>query len=86
MVAAASCLPLASQAQADKATINALERYFDLVDANAGTIQPEQIPSEDYNKFYVLDVRDAARCSTTAAAWATSRSRQTSTACSRPTT
>jgi rhodanese-related sulfurtransferase len=31
------------------------------VDANAGTILPEQIPAEDYKKFYVLDVRDAAQ-------------------------
>jgi hypothetical protein len=44
---AASFLPLGVQAQADKATINALEGYFDFVDANAGTILPEQIPAED---------------------------------------
>jgi rhodanese-related sulfurtransferase len=31
------------------------------VDANAGTILPEQIPAEDYRKFYVLDVRDAVQ-------------------------
>ena len=61
MLAAASCLPLAAQAQADKATINALEGYFDFVDANAGTILPEQIPSEDYKKFHVLDARDAGQ-------------------------
>ena len=61
-VAAATCLPLLVHAQAaDKATINALEGYFDFVDANAGTILPEQIPAEDYKKFHVLDVRDAAQ-------------------------
>lgn len=61
-VAAATCLPLVARAQADdKATINALEGYFDFVDANAGTILPEQIPAEDYKKFHVLDVRDAAQ-------------------------
>lgn len=48
---AASCLPLAAEAQADKATIHALEGYFDFVDANAGTLLPEQIPAEDYKKF-----------------------------------
>jgi rhodanese-related sulfurtransferase len=58
---AASLLPLAAQAQADKATINALEGYFDFVDANAGTILPEQIPAEDYKRLYVLDVRDAGQ-------------------------
>jgi rhodanese-related sulfurtransferase len=46
---------------ADKATINALEGYFDFVDANAGTILPGQIPAVDYKKFYVLDVRDAGQ-------------------------
>lgn len=61
MLAAASCLPLSAQAQADEATINALEGYFDFVDANAGTILPEQIPADDYKRFYVLDVRDAGQ-------------------------
>ena len=53
--------PLAAHAQADKTTTNALEGYFDFVDANAGTILPEQIPADDYRKFHVLDVRDAAQ-------------------------
>ena len=56
---AATCLPFAVHAQADKATLNAIEGFFDFVDANAGTILPEQIPAEDYKKFFVLDVRDA---------------------------
>lgn len=60
-LAAAALAPLAAHAQADKATISSLEGYFDFVDANAGTILPEQIPAEDYKKFYVLDVRDAAQ-------------------------
>ncbi len=60
-LAAAACLPIAAQAQADKATLNAIESYFDFVDANAGTILPDQIPAEDYKKFYVLDVRDAGQ-------------------------
>jgi hypothetical protein len=37
---------MAAQAQADKATLNSLEGYFDFVDANAGTILPEQIEHE----------------------------------------
>jgi len=60
-ITAAALAPLAAHAQADKATINALEGYFDFVDANAGTILPEQIPADDYKKFHVLDVRDAAQ-------------------------
>jgi rhodanese-related sulfurtransferase len=60
-LAAASFLPLAAQAQADKATINSLEGYFDFVDANGGTIMAEQIPAEDYKRLFVLDVRDAGQ-------------------------
>ena len=60
-LAAAACMPIAAQAQADKATLNAIEGYFDFVDANAGTILPEQIPAEDYKKFFVLDVRDTGQ-------------------------
>lgn len=41
VLAAGSCLPLAGQAQADKATINSREGYFDVVDANGGTIMAE---------------------------------------------
>lgn len=46
---------------ADKATAEALEGYFDFVDANAGTILAEQIPAADYAKLHILDVRDAAQ-------------------------
>lgn len=60
-LAAAAFAPLAAHAQVDKATINALEGYFDFADANAGTILPEQIPAEDYKKLFVLDVRDASQ-------------------------
>jgi rhodanese-related sulfurtransferase len=53
--------PSAAQVQSDKATINALEGYFDFVDASAGTILSEQVSAEDYKKFHVLDVRDATQ-------------------------
>lgn len=56
-----STLPIAAHAQIDKATTEALESYFDFVDYNSGTIAAEQIPAEDYKKFYVLDVRDAGQ-------------------------
>jgi len=49
-LAAATCLPLAAQAQADKATINAIEGYFDFADANAGT-------NSDTRSMYVLEWR-----------------------------
>jgi rhodanese-related sulfurtransferase len=60
-VAANAALPLAAHAQATKPTLEALEGYFDFVDANAGTLLPEQIPAEDYKKFHVIDVRDASQ-------------------------
>lgn len=60
-LAAAACLPLAVHAQADKATINALEGYFDFADANSGTIMAEQLAANDYKKLLVLDVRDAGQ-------------------------
>ena len=59
---AAFCgLPLTAHAQLDKATTEALETYFGFIDYNSGTITPEQIPAEDWKKFYVLDVRDAGQ-------------------------
>jgi rhodanese-related sulfurtransferase len=58
---AAAFAPLTAHAQADRATAEAIEGYFDFVDANAGTILPEQIPAEDYKRFHVLDVRDAGQ-------------------------
>ena len=61
MLATATFAPLAANAQADKAPVDALEGYFDFADATAGTILPEQIPAVDYRKFHVLDVRDAGQ-------------------------
>lgn len=60
-VAASAFLPMTAHAQIDKATTEALESYFDFVDYNSGTITAEQIPAEDWKKFYVLDVRDAGQ-------------------------
>jgi 3-mercaptopyruvate sulfurtransferase SseA len=60
-LAGASCLPIAAQAQADKATINALEGYFDFVDANGGTLMAEQIPAEDYRRLFVRDAGQFAK-------------------------
>lgn len=60
-LATAASLPFAAHAQADKATISALEGYFDFADANSGTIMAEQLGPEDYKKLLVLDVRDAGQ-------------------------
>lgn len=60
-LAAAVYLPLAAHAQADKATVSALDGYFDFADANSGTIVAGQLAAEDYKKLLVLDVRDAGQ-------------------------
>jgi rhodanese-related sulfurtransferase len=43
----------------DKATISALEAYFDFSEYEGGTILPEQIPAEDWKNIHVVDTRDA---------------------------
>ena len=43
----------------DSAAVKAMEEYLDFVDYGGATIFPEQIPSEDWKKFYVIDARDA---------------------------
>lgn len=54
-------MPALASGELDKATTEALESYFDFVDYHSGTIASEQIPAEDWKKFHVLDVRDAAQ-------------------------
>ena len=51
----AMTLPAAAQ---DKALVDALESYMDFVDYGGATIFPEQIPKEDWKKFFVIDARD----------------------------
>ncbi|MEO8119948.1 MAG: rhodanese-like domain-containing protein [Rhodoferax sp.] len=60
-IAASALLPMAAQAQMDKASTEAVASYFDFVDYNSGTIMVEQIPAEDWKRFYLLDVRDAGQ-------------------------
>lgn len=54
-------LPLPAHAQIDPVTIEALETYFEFIEYNSGTIMSEQIAAADWQKFYVLDVRDASQ-------------------------
>ncbi|MFN4352741.1 MAG: rhodanese-like domain-containing protein [Hylemonella sp.] len=42
----------------DKAIIDAMEGYFEFVDYGGATIFPEQIPKDDWKKFFVIDARD----------------------------
>lgn len=50
-----SSLPVAAE---DKAAVDAMESYLDFVDYGGATIFPEQIPREDWRKFFVIDARD----------------------------
>jgi rhodanese-related sulfurtransferase len=60
-VATALLSPSTVLAQMDKPTTEALEAYFEFADYNSGTIAVEQLAPEDWQKFYVLDVRDAGQ-------------------------
>ena len=42
----------------DKAVIDAMDGYFEFVDYGGATIFPEQIPKDDWKKFFVIDARD----------------------------
>jgi rhodanese-related sulfurtransferase len=50
----APSLALASE----KAAIDAMEAYLDFVDYGGATIFPEQIPKDDWRKFFIIDARD----------------------------
>jgi rhodanese-related sulfurtransferase len=42
----------------EKAAVDAMESYLDFVDYGGATIFPEQIPRDDWKKFFVIDARD----------------------------
>lgn len=45
----------------DQAVVDAMEGYFEFVDYGGATIFPEQIPKDDWKKFFVIDARDAGQ-------------------------
>ena len=51
----ATPLPAAAQ---EKAVVDAMESYLDFVDYGGATIFPEQIPKDEWKKFFVIDARD----------------------------
>ncbi|MDD2880720.1 MAG: rhodanese-like domain-containing protein [Rhodoferax sp.] len=57
---ALNAAPVTALAQ-DKAAIDAMEAYLDFVDYGGATIFPEQIPRDDWQKFVVIDARDATQ-------------------------
>jgi rhodanese-related sulfurtransferase len=54
---AVQIIPLPAAAD-DKAVVDAMESYLDFVDYGGATIFPEQIPKDDWKKFFVIDARD----------------------------
>lgn len=51
-------LPSLPAAAEEKAAVDAMESYLDFVDYGGATIFPEQIPRDDWKKFFVIDARD----------------------------
>jgi len=49
---------LPARADDTKAVIDAMEGYLEFVDYGGATIFPEQIPKDDWKKFFVIDARD----------------------------
>lgn len=45
----------------DKAVIDAMEAYLEFVDYGGATIFSEQIPKDEWKKFFVIDARDAGQ-------------------------
>lgn len=59
----AACLSIAllsnpAIADVKEDTIKGMEEYLDFVDYGGATIFPEQIPKDEWKKFYVIDARD----------------------------
>lgn len=50
--------PITALADDSKVIVDAMESYLDFVDYGGATIFPEQIPRDDWKKFFVVDARD----------------------------
>jgi rhodanese-related sulfurtransferase len=58
----ALALPLAPPAAAnERAAVDAMEAYLEFVEYGGGVIFAEQIPREDWPRFFVIDARDKAQ-------------------------
>lgn len=51
--------PLHSSAENTAEGIKVMEEYLEFTEYGGATIWPEQIPAEDWKRFYVIDARDA---------------------------
>ncbi|OIQ98113.1 thiosulfate sulfurtransferase PspE precursor [mine drainage metagenome] len=50
--------PTLASADENNEAIKAMEEYLTFVDYGGGTISAEQIPKDDWKRFYVIDARD----------------------------
>lgn len=57
-VATLALVPMLASADANSEAVKAMEDYLTFVDYGGATIFPEQIPKEDWPRFYVIDARD----------------------------
>lgn len=55
---ALSLTPALASAEANNEAVKAMEEYLAFADYGGGTIASEQIPREDWNRFYLIDARD----------------------------
>ena len=53
--------PMLAKADSNSDAVKAMEDYLAFVDYGGATIFPEQIPKEDWPRFYVIDARDKAQ-------------------------
>jgi rhodanese-related sulfurtransferase len=57
-IATLSFAPALASADENIEAVKAMEEYLAFVDYGGGTISAEQIPKEDWKRFYVIDARD----------------------------
>ena len=53
-----SLAPTLAHAEENNEAVKVMEEYLAFVDYGGGTISPDQIPKEDWRRFYVIDARD----------------------------
>jgi len=57
-IATLSLAPMLASADENIEAVKAMEEYLAFVDYGGGTISAEQIPKDDWKRFYVIDARD----------------------------
>lgn len=58
LIAPLSLAPMLASAEENTEAVKAMEEYLAFVDYGGSTISAEQIPKDDWKRFYVIDARD----------------------------